>query len=509
NMDSIEDRDLLESISDEVYALVKRYNGIFWGEHGKGIRGQYLRDFVGEVAYQSFLDIKHILDPGGRFNPGKLVNNSGNLYGIRDTPFRVQNNSGQLEKAYSCNGNAACLDYNARNTMCPSFKATLDLKNSPKGRSEILRAWDQAKNEGTEYEDLEQQAFSSLDKCLGCKACAGTCPMQVDIPEMKSIFLESYYSKRSMPGSARLAIALEKYAPIIQRYQNFLRIFDRKILRNAFGKFLGLKDLPGLTPPISHKNVNRLATFEEAVAKDWNDKTVFLIQDPFTSLFDANALSSIAGGLEILGYQPKILPLLPAGKAAHTNGARESFARQAKNVVEQLNIVAKKGVPLVGIDPAFVLMFRGEIKKMGMPQNFELLLIQEYLCNRINLGDQWPVLDQKADIKVFLHCTEQSIAKTAAENWQSVFEILGLNAEIAETGCCGMAGMFGHENSHYEISRKIFELSWTEAIEDDKIHYATGFSCRCQTKRFANQEFRHPMNFLTEMKAKNSEMQSI
>jgi len=498
NIDLEEDRDLLKEISDEVYTLVKRHNGIFWGEHGKGVRGQYLRDFVGETAYSAFLDIKRVLDPKGRFNPGKLVDNFAELYDVRNTPFRKQNSSGPLANSYSCNGNALCLDFNSKTTMCPSYKATLDLKLSPKGRSEILRAWDQAEGDGSDKADIQENLFSSLDKCLGCKACAGSCPMQVDIPEMKSVFLEDYYASHRRPLTDRIAIALEQYAPLIQKVQPLLRIGNLKPLKNIFERVFKLNDLPDLSHPVRDGNNVSMISFDDAEKMCWAGNTVFLVQDPYTSLFDDEAIISVAQGLEALGYQPKLLPLLPGGKAAHTKGARNIFTAQAKKLVTRLNTLSKKGVPFVGIDPAFVLMFRSEFPKLRLEQKFNVLLVQEFLCQRKAKGDKWPKLFQKSKLKLFLHCTEQSIAKSSNENWLSIFNELGINVEIAKSGCCGMAGMFGHEFHHYDMSQRIFDLSWKEAIEDDYTNYATGFSCRCQTKRFAQESFVHPMSIISK-----------
>lgn len=518
NIDTEEDRDLLENISDEVYALVKRYGGIFWGEHGKGVRGQYLQDFVGDKPYQAFKDIKKILDPLDRFNPGKLVSNEHPLYEIRHTPFRKQNKSGPIDNAYRCNGNGGCLDFEQKNPMCPSYKATLNLKYSPKGRSEILREWHQKSLNKEPIEEVENELFDSLDSCLSCKACAGSCPMQVDIPDMKSHFLQSYYRTRSRPLSDHIAISMERFSPYLQRFQSLLRLSNIRVVKKLFGGLLGLRDLPNFSPAIANSPDIRVTSIKAAIETHWQDKTVFLIQDPFTSLFDSSAFESVFKGLSIMGYHPVVLPLLPAGKAAHVKGARELFFKQANKIVGQLNEIHKKGVAMVGIDPAFVLMFRSEFQNADLDPQFEVLLIQEFLSRRMALGDQWPELSQQPGIpqaetqasaaQLFLHCTEQSLVPQAADLWRKVFEKLDVPINIVNTGCCGMAGMFGHEHRHADMSRKLFDMSWSDPIKHEKVIYASGFSCRCQIKRFTQVKSRHPMSLIVEANNQFSNQQN-
>ncbi|TMV76215.1 FAD-binding oxidoreductase, partial [Thioclava sp. BHET1] len=149
NIDTETDRATLVAVSDAVFALTRKYGGIFWGEHGKGVRGAYLRDWIGPEAYRALQGIKAAFDPRGRFNPGKLVTNDTPIMGIATTPFRKVNapEGDPLQRAFRCNGNAQCLSYAASTPMCPSFKASADVRHSPKGRADALRAWHRARAE--------------------------------------------------------------------------------------------------------------------------------------------------------------------------------------------------------------------------------------------------------------------------------------------------------------------------------------------------------------------------
>ncbi|WP_108260212.1 FAD-linked oxidase C-terminal domain-containing protein [Mangrovicoccus ximenensis] len=244
DIDSEADRERLKQVSDEIFALVNRHGGIFWGEHGKGVRGAYLEGWIGAGAYRALQGVKAAFDPAGRFNPGKLVSNGGPVMGIATTPFRPFNapEGDPLEKAFRCNGNAQCLSYAAATPMCPSFKATGDLRHSPKGRADALRAWHEDRRLGTQTVD-EAEILGVLDTCLGCKACASTCPVQVDIPAMRAAFLEDYHSRHARPLADRLALIGERFSPWMVRAASVLRPLW-PLVSGLAGKAMGVTDLP-------------------------------------------------------------------------------------------------------------------------------------------------------------------------------------------------------------------------------------------------------------------------
>lgn len=488
------DRDLLQRVSDAVYALTKAHGGIFWGEHGKGIRGAYLRDYVGETAYAAFQAIKLAFDPQGRFNPGKLVAANGPLMGIATTPFRPFNAPPHdpLAKAFACNGNAQCLNYTRTTPMCPSFKATGDLRQSPKGRADALRAWHRAEREGAA--DRHRRAadlFAALDTCLGCKACASSCPVHVDIPAMKSHFLDAYYRTRRRPLADHAAMAVEALAPLLKRMRPLVRVLAPPAFALA-ERLFGFVDLPQIAARPLHGLGYPVASFRAAAARSRPGNTVLVIEDAFTSVFDTEAVAAVCGGLEGLGYAPLIVTLPPGAKAAHVKGARRRFLNAARRQIEALRVLAGLGRPMVGVDPAYVLMLRQEYRETGLDVP-RVQLVEEFLAERAREGDAWPRLSAAPPRKLLLHCTEASLGVQPRRLWQQVFATLGLNVDIVDAGCCGMAGLFGHEARHQEISRTLFASSWAPALAGEAQVLATGFSCRCQVGRLSQATAVHPL----------------
>ncbi|MDQ0560151.1 FAD/FMN-containing dehydrogenase/Fe-S oxidoreductase [Rhizobium mesoamericanum] len=497
NIDRDEDRVIMKTISDGVFELTRRHGGIFWGEHGKGVRGAYLAEFAGAVAYDAFRRIKRAFDPKHRFNPGKLVGEPGSLMGIETTPFRSVNTeeNDPLSLAFKCNGNAQCLSYQRSSVMCPSFKATRDLRHSPKGRADALRHWHQAHRQGRATKEMENDVLSALDGCLGCKACATSCPVQVDIPEMRSHFLDRLYRKRRREFADKAALLLEEYSPVLVGYRKPAAVFSRTF-NAVVEKLSALRDLPRLA--FHDVGIGGYQTFSaNAIAqRQWHVDTIFIWQDPFTALFDIKAALALADGLRGFGYRPVFVTMQPGGKAAHVLGDRARFVRQARKLRSAIDTVASSGRPMVGVDPAFVMMIRQEFVKAGLAGQ-HVLLVQEFLSAEIASGRALPKLaTARLPRKLFLHCSESG--GPGATAWKKVFAALGAPVEIAATGCCGMAGLFGHQERHHALSRRMFELSWTGQLKGEQEAMVSGFSCRCQTKRFSSIRGEHPMRWMAD-----------
>jgi len=228
----------------------------------------------------------------------------------------------------------------------------------------------------------------------------------------------------------------------------------------------------------------------------WHEDTVFIWQDPFTALFDTKAALALADGLRGFGYRPVFVAMYPGGKAAHVLGDRARFVRQARKLRSALDMVAASGRPMVGVDPAFVMMIRQEYLKAGLTGQ-PVMLVQEFLNREIANGRALPKLaTARLPRKLFLHCSESAGAGATA--WKTVFAALGAPVEIAATGCCGMAGLFGHQERHQVLSRSTFDLSWTGQLQGEEEAMVSGFSCRCQTKRFSSIRGEHPMRWMAD-----------
>ncbi|MGB3898762.1 MAG: FAD-binding and (Fe-S)-binding domain-containing protein [Mesorhizobium sp.] len=495
NIDCEGDRERLVEISDAVFALTRKYGGIFWGEHGKGVRGAYLRDWIGPEAYRALQGVKAAFDPAGRFNPGKLVSNDTPIMGIASTPFRAFNapEGDPLTKAFRCNGNAQCLSYAAATPMCPSFKASADVRHSPKGRADALRDWHGARNANApDLAEREESLLGVLDTCLGCKACASSCPVQVDIPSMRTAFYADYFARHPRPLADRLTLAAERISPLTLRLAPVLAPLW-PLATKVGAALTGSVDLPDTLAP---RPSAALRLTESDLGQPLPDSTVILVQDWFTALFDREAQEDAIAGFAALGYRPRLLEMRPAGKAAHNAGDMQGFSRMAKRLAALLDKAAATGAPLVAFEPAFDMMLRQEyararivLPKVWAPQEF---LAEESKTRK------FPQARPGAAVKILQHCTEATAMPQAAGQWREVFAALGMEVETPPTGCCGMAGLFGHQKRHQEVSTRLFDLSWRREIDGDAVT-ATGFSCRCQGKRLAGRPLRHPLGMIGRM----------
>lgn len=485
NIDAAGDRDKLVAVSDAVFALTRKHGGIFWGEHGKGVRGAYLKEWIGAEAYAALQGVKAAFDPQGRFNPGKLVSPRDDIMGIATTPFRPFNapEGDAMTRAFRCNGNAQCLSYSEKTPMCPSFKATADLRHSPKGRADALREWHQSRDPA-----LEADLLGVLDGCLGCKACASSCPVQVDIPTMRAAFYADYFGRHARPLADRLTLMAERFSPLTQALAPALAPVWPLAVRLA-ARAMRTVDMPDrLAPRLPRRQRLRMSD----LARPLPPGSVILVQDWFTALLDAELQRDMIAGLTALGYHPRVLDMRPAGKAAQTMGDRKGFLAMAGQLVARLQAAAATGRPLIGMDPAFVMQLRQDYPKSGLTPP-PVLLPQEFL-----LTQTLPSARDAAPLRLLMHCTESSARPMAAAEWAGVFARLGIPVETPATGCCGMAGLFGHQQRHQAVSKTLFDLSWRAQTGDDMPVAATGFSCRCQIERLSPARARHPLGLIAE-----------
>lgn len=496
NIDSRRDREKMQRISDGVYALTCKYDGIFWGEHGKGIRGAYLRDWVGADVYRAFQGVKSAFDPSGRYNPGKLVTKEDDVLGITTTPFRVFNapDGHVLEKAYRCNGNAQCLSYAASTTMCPSFKATSDLRQSPKGRADALRDWHEAKNStDVELGARETDLLGVLDTCLGCKACKSSCPVQVDIPTMRTAFYADYYSRNRRPLADRLTLAAERFSPLALRFAPCLSLVWP--IASRVGQALTAStDLPVLSAYRPGKG-DELS--ERDLSKPLPDKSVILVQDWFTALFDDEAVQDALAGLTALGYRPFLLVMRPSGKAALNAGDMAGFYSMANRLKALLDKAAATKAPLVAFEPSFGMMLRQDYSDLDIVLP-KVRMVQEFLQDELAAGHTFPRLSPSS-ATLLSHCSEATSMPSSRDDWKVIFSALGIDLKTPETGCCGMAGLFGHQNRHQTVSKRLFDLSWRNRLKSSDVVLATGFSCRSQTLRLSGHIIRHPLGYIAQL----------
>lgn len=542
---------LMKQLSDAVVALTAKYGGLLWGEHGKGFRAEYSPAFFGETLYEELCRIKAAFDPSNRLNPGKICQPLGSSAPMmqvdaakrgtfdRQIPVSVR---GAWRGAMECNGNGLCFNFDVNSPMCPSMKITRQRLHSPKGRATLTREWLRLLAEqGVDPLSLEQQLpernaslraliertrntwqarkgeydFShevkeAMSGCLACKACSTQCPIKIDVPSFRSRFLQLYHTRYLRPVRDHLMAGVEHYAPVMARAPKLFNFFMRQpLLQKLSEKHIGLVDLPALSAPtlrqqlVGHRFASMTLEQLESLSAEQRQKKVLIVQDPFTSFYDASVVADFVRLAEKLGFEPVVLPFSPNGKALHVKGFLKRFARTARKTSEALNRTARLGIPMVGVDPALVLCYRDEYQQIlgDARGSFRVQLVHEWLQQALTTEMLSSPRADNTPWYLFGHCTEATALPGAAAEWRTIFARFGARLETLSLGCCGMAGTYGHETPNLEHSRGIYALSWQPSMArvPRERCLATGYSCRSQVKRIEGQGIRHPLQALLEI----------
>jgi FAD/FMN-containing dehydrogenase/Fe-S oxidoreductase len=501
------DAAMIRKVSDAVARLAQSHGGLIWGEHGKGVRGEFVPIVFGPRLYHALCHIKRAFDPQNLLNPGKIasISPADALKKVNEIPFRGARDAeidpaklSGFELSVKCNGNGQCFNRKLDEAMCPSYKATGDRTKSPKGRAALIREWLRLRSDidaGGEAADqaralmpaLEADLHTSLSDCLACKACATQCPVNVDIPAMRSQFWDSYYQSKRRPLRHYLVAYLESLGPLMRLSPGLTNMMMQH--SKAVLKTFGLVDLPKILLPESRR---------KPVPRGRADKAVILVEDTFLGTFDGSVIDACQTLLEGLGYQVSRTAPIANGKAQHVLGFGRAFAQAAQKRAAKIRRLAEKGHPLIGIEPVVQAMngseYSGHDRVLSAVQSVDRFLQDEIAGGRIA---KIKVAGNESVWRLFSHCTEKTSDSLSPQRWKTIFAHFGLNLEPLATGCCGMAGMFGHEREHAAISEKLYDLSWRGPIaEAGGRALATGFSCRCQVERFSGERVPHPVEML-------------
>lgn len=541
---------LVRPISDAVVALTRKYGGLLWGEHGKGVRSEYVPEVFGPL-YPALQALKSTFDPHNQLNPGKIATPANSqdkqLLRIDGVPLRGEHDR-QIDarvwqsfgKAMHCNGNGACYNFDPDDAMCPSWKATRQRAQSPKGRAMLLREWLRRQRQaGVDVleaalqppawwrtlalrctdivrpslarDDFSHVVYDAMAGCLACKSCAGQCPVRVDIPDVRARFLELYHQRYRRPFKDHAVSLLEQFAPLMTRVAGA----SNAVLGSRLGRWaqarIGLVDAPTLSTFRIDDTLSRWAVEVAAprelgaLSKEQRNRCVILVPDAFTRYFDTEVFAALIELAGLLGMRVFVAPYLPNGKPLQVHGLRRRFERAARRNADALGALASFGIPLVGLDPAVTLTYRQEYRQLGAAApELQVLLPQEWLAT-VALPAAGSEDIASAPLPPFLllpHCTEKTTAPQSAALWIEVFSRLGIPLTTIAAGCCGMAGTYGHELRHRATSESIFRSSWGRLLTPVGSHrevLATGYSCRCQARRFAQQDLRHPVQLLIEV----------
>ncbi|RTE65800.1 FAD-binding oxidoreductase [Amphritea opalescens] len=543
--DEVEEK-LIRVISDGVVALTQKYHGLIWGEHGKGVRSEYSPAFFGEL-YPQLQVIKGAFDPRNQLNPGKICTpliGGAELLKIDEVPTRGQHDRqipagarDDYKQAMFCNGNGACYNYDPKDAMCPSWKATRERKHSPKGRSSLIREWlrlmslqgvdvveegrkarygsfmsslpgriknSWKKNQG-EY-DFNNEVHEAMMGCLACKSCVAQCPIKVNVPDFRSRFLEAYYSRYLRPVKDYMVGGLEFMIPYLSRFPApYNWMMNNSLMKAVFRRWIGMVDSPAICTNTLKQGMDKrgvlFATPDNlsAITPDLRERSVIIVQDAFTSYFETPLVLDVIDLLNRTGFNVLVAPFKPNGKPLHVHGFKAAFNKAADANTAMLQTLATSGIPMVGVDPSMTLTYRQEYVDDGTRQQVKVELIQEWLVKHCDLLAETGARLTPHEYKLLAHCSEKTSAAASMADWKQIFQALGQSLELQATGCCGMAGTYGHESEHFDTSRKIYDLSWSEVVNDPANEgklVASGYSCRSQVKRLDDKQLPHPIQVL-------------
>lgn len=531
---------LIQPISDAVAALTRKYGGLLWGEHGKGLRSQYVPDYFGDL-YPALQALKAAFDPSNQLNPGKIATPA-TVPDARLTRVDEVRLRGDLDRtidervwksydaAVHCNGNGACYNFDPDDAMCPSWKATRNRIHSPKGRASLIREWlrlqerqgvdvlaasdrlrsaapwsvarrvinSLAKKMG--QQDFSHEVYEAMAGCLACKSCAGQCPVKVNVPEFRSRFLELYHSRYLRPLKDYLIGSLEYTVPYIARVPRLYNaLMGARPVRWGLERVAGMVDSPLLslvdftaacrTWGVEVATPERLA----ALSGEQRGKSVILVQDAFTRFFETPLLVDWVELIARLGYKVYLAPYAPNGKPLQVQGFLRAFEKAASFNGQTLSSLQQYQVPLVGLDPAMTLVYRQEYTKTASGLAPRVLLAQEWLASALPHTD---VATAGAPYHFLPHCTEKTHEPGSISLWQKIFERMGLVLQVPASGCCGMSGTYGHEARNARTSDTIYEQSWkplVQRLNQTGRVVADGYSCRSQVKRQEGATVLHPL----------------
>lgn len=517
NLRNTKDKSLIRQISEKLVAILKKHGGLLWGEHGKGVRAEFTKALLGEEVVKLNNQIKILFDSDEKLNPHKLAGENKDHYLVDSLPLKsnllnMQSpNNGIWDSVLGCNGNGVCNSLDKSTPMCPTFKASRDLRFSPKGRANMLRGYLLSKEI---YNSRRNKKYAlsykndlkhSLDFCLSCKACETGCPLSVDIAKMKENFYQEYYQKKSRPISDYLIKQLEQKSSFIVKNPNLYNFIVSQDWIKKWFKKIGLIDLPQvpMSKQLKADFFNMMVKLQstEAVikgAKNSDKPKIALIFDQISSPFDWQNLMMSQRVLEACGFSVYIPNDIASNKTLKVRGFLSQFEKNAKVSAKKLNELNKNQFRVCMLDSAIVQCFNSEYQDW---LNFEIEPISQVIEEKIaTLKTQTKNKKEGGTYQIMLHCIEQTHLHKVGKSWQNIFNFLEIKTNLIQSGCCGMAGLFGHQTKTAEFSKQIYQTNWQNFIKttQDEI-LTTGFSCKSQVNRMENKTIKHPISILASL----------
>ncbi|MCA0931553.1 FAD-binding protein [Lutimonas saemankumensis] len=516
NLKQKEDVGLFREITTQVAHLVKKYGGSMSGEHGDGIvRSEFLEFMLGKKNYDLMKRIKRTFDPQQLLNPGKIIDpwpmDASLRYEVDRKEPEIQtlqdfsDSMGILRATEKCNGSGDCRKpVFAGGTMCPSYRATKDEKDSTRARANTLREFLTHSKKANRFDHEELKEV--FDLCLSCKACASECPSNVDVAALKSEFLYQYQKENGVSFRTKLFadnVKYNKMGSLVPGLANF--VLNTRLAKNALG-IAKERTVPPLAQKTARKwyHINK----NSFLRPEFRNGLVYLFLDEFSNFYDVEIARDCIELLTKLQYKVIITDHKESGRSFISKGLLDEAKEVANFNISYFEGLITEHVPLVGIEPSAILSFRDEYLRLAEDKEKALKLskytftIEEFLEREIMMGrirkDQFT--HQKKELKIHGHCQQKSLS-----NMKSTQAMLNLpvnyNSSIMNTGCCGMAGSFGYEKEHYDLSMRVGEDTLFPKIRNTAKSVeivASGTSCRHQIKDGTGRRAKHPVTVLRD-----------
>jgi Fe-S oxidoreductase len=509
----------MRAIAEEAAELVKQYKGAYSGEHGDGlVRSEWIEPFFGPKLTRAFGEIKDLLDPKGLMNPGKIVRPSKqddrSLFryppGYRTIPVKTaldwseheagaaHRGDGFAKAVEMCNNNGHCRKFDA-GTMCPSYRVTREERHLTRGRANTLRLAlsGQLGQMNADEALASDELYSTLELCVSCKGCRRECPTGVDMAKMKVEVLHHYRKRHRLALKDRLVAFLPRYAALVSRVS-----FLANPLQGATKRLLGFaaaRSLPKWRSPFA-------PSLPRGGRAERRGGEVVLLVDTFNRYFEPENARAALAVLRAAGYTVHLPQAadggrpLCCGRTFLAAGLLEEARLEARRMIDTLRPYVERSVPVIGLEPSCLLGLRDEFLSMAPGvESAELAmnayLLEEFLAREHDAGRLNLRLAPLPEKKALLHGHCHQKAFDAMPAVRKVLGLIpGLEVEVIESSCCGMAGAFGYEAAHYDVSMKMAELTLLPRVRKaaaGELVVADGTSCRHQIRDGSGRQATH------------------
>lgn len=508
-------REVAQTIAD----LVKQYRGSLSGEHGDGrLRGEFLRQMIGDHNYDLVCQVKHTWDPHGVFNPNKIVNTPPMNSSLRYVPdqkprevetlFDFSKDFGILGAAEMCNGSGECRKTEKTGgTMCPSYMATRDEIHSTRGRANMLRQILTESEAPNPFDN--EELYEVLDLCLSCKGCKKECPSTVDMAKLKGEFMQHYYDAHGVPLRTNLiADFANKQALAAKVPWLWNLLYGNSLTRGLLNWLTGFHPKRSM-PKLGKQTLAKWYAGHKPHTNAGTVGKVLFFNDEFTNYHDPHVGIAAIELLEHLGYQVTIPEHGESGRTWLSKGLlREAKKRIDRNLRLLQQPLSDGQTVMIGVEPSTILTFRDETMELAEPELRPIaseiaprcLMLEEFIQKEMQAGriNSDNFTKESATIYLHGHCFQKALIGQSAS-----IAALGLpenyQVKTIPSGCCGMAGSFGYEKEHYDVSMQIGELVLFPRVRDlahDAIVAAPGTSCRHQIHDGTSRTALHPAQIL-------------